>query len=140
MTNFLSLPLELRQHILGYAFHNAAIHDVEFSLLQQELRSDSWMRKEFYPLLYRIAYAIVAPNIANLAMNLASIDLQLESDMIYPLNQTLTLFDDVITLQQDLTWSSIAKIDWAARLGVQTPNRTERQAWPTHMLHAKRCE
>lgn len=99
------------------------------------------MRKEFYILLFRIAYAIVAPNIAHLAMNLASIDPQLESDMIHPLNQTLTLFDDVITLQQDFTWSSIATIEWAARLeGVRAPKRTVRQAWPMHMSHVKRCE
>ncbi|RDI88862.1 hypothetical protein Vi05172_g1504 [Venturia inaequalis] len=32
MTNYFSLPLELRQEILRYAFQNAVLQDVEFGL------------------------------------------------------------------------------------------------------------
>lgn len=95
MTNFLSLPLELRQSILFQAFKGAAFEDLRFSNFQSKL---SWRAHDVFDLWQkypRILMKICVPNIHQLAASLVMVHPQLETDMSYPLNLVLQNFENL---------------------------------------------
>lgn len=119
MTNFLSLPLELRQVILGYAFHNAATQDAIFGLRQRRVLE--WLRnlpshgRKYSSQLHQIVLtAIVTRNIYELAARLAYVDSEIKCDMLYPLKQTLDMFENLDEETDDLIDPIIARRECVA--------------------------
>ncbi|RDI88869.1 hypothetical protein Vi05172_g1503 [Venturia inaequalis] len=97
MPSLLSLPFELRQYIIFLALKDAAFKDIQFSNFQScftwNLRHfEARVRSESYRAVVEM---ICAPNVHDIAVKLASIDPQLQSDLDYPLRLILSSFENL---------------------------------------------
>lgn len=94
-TNFLNLPLELRQAILFQAFKQAAFEDIRFSNLQSKLLAHANHIAAIHKSYPTIFTAICTPNIHKLAATLTAVHPQLKTEMIYPLGLVLPDFENL---------------------------------------------
>jgi hypothetical protein len=95
MANYLTLPLEIRQQILTYAFREAALQDIKFNKFQYRLYLELTSKQRVNQTYCATIDTINTPNLFDLAAKLTSMDEQLETDIIYPLDCALAGFDNL---------------------------------------------
>jgi hypothetical protein len=95
MANYLTLPLELRQQILTYAFEEATLQGVKFNKFQYRLYLELTSKQRANQTYRATIDTLNTPNLFDLAAKLTSMDEQLETDMIYPLGCALAGFDNL---------------------------------------------
>jgi len=120
MTSFrpslLSIPRELRQMILAYAFEDAISKDVSFNIYKHKIRlyictSRHHVNELFFGLLGTfVRRKFAAPHIHKLAKNLISVNPQLVDDVRFVLKKTLDSFEQAVNVVLDNEGNEIVRI------------------------------